>query len=93
MAEWRQRMALANQRPEARTTHAREGAMFALWVDRLPREALELARENVRHQREPLDLLVFAQAAAASRDAAGLREVAALTRAMGLHDKRVDALL
>jgi hypothetical protein len=93
VAELRQRMALANQRPEARTTHAREGAMFALWIDKSPQRALELARENVKHQREPLDVLVFAQAAAASQDAAALREVAALTQAMGLRDKRVDALL
>ena len=93
VAELRQRMALANQRPEARRTHAREGAMFALWIDKSPRRALELARENVKHQREPLDILVLAHAAAASQDAAALREVASLTRAMGLRDKRVDALL
>ncbi len=93
VAELRQRMALANQRPEARTTHAREGAMVALLIDQAPRRALGLARENVKRQREPLDLLVFAQAAAASQDAAALREVAALTQAIGLHDKRVDALL
>ena len=55
--ELRQRMALANQRPEARTSHAREVAIFALWIDKPPRRALELARENVIHQREPLDLL------------------------------------
>lgn len=93
VAELRQRMALANQRPEARTTHAREWAMFALWIDKSPHRALELARENVKHQREPLDILVLAKAAAASQDAAALREVAALTQAMGLRDKRVDALL
>jgi hypothetical protein len=67
--------------------------MFALWIDKLAPRALELARENVKHQREPLDILVLAQAAAASRDAAALREVAALTQTMGLRDKRVDALL
>lgn len=93
VAELRQRMALANQRPEALTTHAREGAMFALWIDRSPRRALALARVNVKHQREPLDILVLAQAAAASQDAAALREVASLLQSMGLHDKRVDALL
>ncbi len=93
VAELRQRMALANQRPEARTTHAREGAMFALWIDKSPRRALDLARENVKHQREPLDLLVFAQAAASSQDAAALRDVASLIQAMGLRDRRVDALL
>ena len=93
IAELRQRMALANQRPEARTTHAREGAMFALWIDKEPRRALDLARENVKHQREPLDVLVFARAAVASQDGAALREAAALSRSMGLRDKRVEALL
>src|SRR5207245_7670396 len=52
--EMRERMTLANLRPEARTTHAREQAMFALWVDDSPQLALALARTNVRHQREPL---------------------------------------
>jgi hypothetical protein len=93
VAELRQRMALASQRPEARTTHAREAAMFALWIDNLPRQALELARENVKHQREPLDLLLLAQAAAASGDAQGMREATGLARSMGLRDKRIDALL
>ncbi|MBC7780237.1 MAG: hypothetical protein H7125_09060, partial [Proteobacteria bacterium] len=89
----RERIAAANLRPDARTTHARELAMFALWVDKAPREALRHSRENVRHQREPIDLLVFARAATASRDAAALRELAALKQKIGLHDKRLDALL
>lgn len=93
VAEFRQRLALANQRPEAAAAHAREAAMFALWIDKAPRRALALARENVKHQREPLDLLVLARAAAASRDAAALREAAALIQSMGLRDKRLDALL
>jgi tetratricopeptide (TPR) repeat protein len=93
VAELRQRMALANLRPEARTTHAREGAMFALWIDRSPRRALALAREDVKHQREPLDILVLAHAAAASQDAAALREAASLVQDLGLRDQRVDALL
>ena len=93
VAELRQRMTQANQRPEARAAHAREAAMFALWIDRSPLRALQLARENVKHQREPLDVLVFARAAASSQDSVALREVAALTQAMGLHDSRIDALL
>jgi hypothetical protein len=93
IAELRQRMALAYQRPEARTTHAREGAMFALWIDKAPHRALQIAREDIKRQREPLDLLVFAQAAAASQDRAALRELAALMQSIGLHDQRVAALL
>ena len=91
-AEVRQRMALAALRPDARTTHAREQAMFALWVDGKPERALELARINVRHQREPLDVLLLAQAAQAAKSAAGLREAAKVRDEMGLRDSRLDAL-
>jgi hypothetical protein len=66
--------------------------MFALWIDNQPREALELAKENVRHQREPLDVLLLAQAAAASQDAAARRDAASLASEMGLRDVRLDAL-
>jgi len=91
--EMRDRMALANLRPDARTTHAREQAMFALWVDAKPQRALELARVNVRLQREPLDLLLLAQAARASGQANAVREAQQLRKEMGLHDERLDALL
>lgn len=90
--ELRERMALALLRPEARTTHAREYALFALWIDNQPRKALALAQENVRHQREPLDILILAQAAAASGDAAARRQAASLASEMGLRDVRLDAL-
>jgi hypothetical protein len=93
VGELRDRMASAGQRPQALTTHAREQAMFALWVDKAPRKALVLARENVKHQREPLDVLLLAQAAAANSDASALSEADALRKSMGLHDKRLDALL
>lgn len=89
----RESMAQANLRPGARSTHAREQAMFALWVDDQPAAALELARENVRKQREPLDLLVLAHAARASGDAKAIREADQLRKEMGLHDQRLDALL
>lgn len=89
----RESMAQANLRPGARITHAREQAMFTLWVEDQPAAALELARENVRRQREPLDLLVLAHAARASGDPKALREVDQLRRDMGLHDRRLDALL
>ncbi|WP_372524977.1 hypothetical protein [Piscinibacter sp.] len=91
--EVRERMALANLRPDARTTHAREQAMFALWVDGAAQRAMQLARANVRMQREPLDLLLLAQAARATGDSAALREADAIRKEMGLHDQRLDALL
>lgn len=91
--EVRDAMAQANLRPDARSTHAREQAMFALWVDAKPIAALALARENVRKQREPLDLMVLAHAARAAGDAKALGEAARIRQEMGLHDQRLDALL
>jgi len=90
--ELRERMALANLRPEAQSTHAREAAMFALWIDHDAQRALELARENVRHQREPLDVLVFARASAASNDVNAQRDVDSVVSEMGLRDERLHAL-
>lgn len=89
----RERMAQAALRPEARQAHAREAAMFALWVDQRPQEALEFARLNLEHQREPLDVLLLAQAARAARDDQALRDAHRLVNDMGLRDSRIDALL
>ncbi|MGZ5132097.1 MAG: hypothetical protein ACXWJ1_12335 [Caldimonas sp.] len=93
VAEMRERIALANQRPEAKKFHGREQAMFALHVDADARRALELARGDVEQQREPLDLLVLAEAAKASGDRAAIDEARRLRASLGLHDRRIDALL
>ena len=92
-AEMRERIALANQRPDAKLFHGREQAMFALMVERKLARALELARGNVVAQREPLDLLVLAQAARASGRAEALAEARRLVAQMGLSDQRTRALL
>ncbi|MEP7302292.1 MAG: hypothetical protein ABI699_12255 [Caldimonas sp.] len=92
VAEMRERIALANQRPEARRFHGREQALFALFVDAAPARALELARGNVEHQREALDLLVFAEAARASGDPQAIEEARRLKASLGLHDRRSDAI-
>lgn len=91
--EMRERIAQANQRPDAQAAHGREQALFALWVDAEPARAVALARTNLQLQREPIDLLVLAQAAAAARQPAALQEAAQLSREVGLHDRRLDALL
>ena len=92
-AEMRERIGLANERPDAKVFHGREQAMFALLVEHQPERALELARGNVTQQREPLDLLVLAQAARASGQPAALQEAQRLVKEVGLHDARVQALL
>ena len=93
VAEMRERITLANERPDAKVFHGREQAMFALFVEGQPERALELARGNVAQQREPLDLLVLAQAARASGQPAAVQEARRLTLEMGLRDARVQALL
>jgi len=92
-AEMRERIAVSNQRPEAKRFHGREQAMFALLVEAAPARALALARGNVEQQREPLDLLLLAEAAKASGEAAAIDEARRLKAALGLHDRRIDALL
>jgi len=92
-AELRERFAQADQRPGAGAAHARERALFALRVDRDPAAALALARANVALQREPLDLLVFAQAARATGRPDAITEARRITEETGLHDLRIDPLL
>lgn len=91
--ELRARFAAAALRPGGTGGHAREQSLFALELQRDPRSALQLARSNVSLQREPIDLLLLARAAAAAKDEAARREMAALVRSMGLRDARIDALL
>jgi hypothetical protein len=67
--------------------------MFALAVDRDARRAWALARGNAAQQREPLDLLVLAQAARASGDAAALQQARQLASEIGLRDRRIEGLL
>ena len=93
VAEMRERIALANERPDARIFHGREQAMFALFVDGAADAAVALARGDLTQQREPLDLLVFAQAARASGQAGAIEEARRMKAAQGLHDRRIDALL
>ena len=91
--EMRERIAQANLRPQAQTLHAREQAMFALWVEAQPEQALALARANVGLQREPIDVLLLAQTAKAARQRVASQEADRLRKDMGLHDRRLDALL
>ena len=93
IAEMRERIAMANERPDANRLHGREQAMFALWIDGAAERALELARGNVAQQREPVDLLVFAQAARRSGQDSARDEVRRVVDAVGLRDERFRELL
>jgi tetratricopeptide (TPR) repeat protein len=92
-AELRARFAQADQRPGAALVHARERALFALRVDHDPVAALALARANVRQQREPLDLLVLAEAARASGQPQARDEARRIVEEIGLVDHRLQAML
>ena len=77
------RARFAASRLRGDTVHRREEARFALHLDRNPAEALKLARENWAVQREPADLRILAEAAAATGDATAknvVREWLAQTR-------------
>lgn len=89
-AEMRERIALANERPQTRRLHGREQAMFALAIEHRPEAALELARGNVAHQREPLDLLVFTRAALAGGNEEARAEARQLAARIGLRDARLE---
>ena len=89
-SEMRERIALANERPDVRVLHAREQAMFALEVEADARRALELARLNVRQQREPIDLLLLARAARMAGDGDATAEANRLRREVGLADRRLE---
>jgi predicted Zn-dependent protease len=88
-----QRMNLEKLSEQERIGHAREHAMFALWIQKDSNRALEFARLNVTVQREPIDLLLFAQAARASKQGGAAKEVVQLKKDMGLFDERIDELL
>ncbi|MDM0075411.1 hypothetical protein QTH90_13505 [Variovorax sp. J2P1-59] len=91
--ELQARFDAAALRPGNTEAHAREGALFALDVEGDTRRALELARANVRLQREPIDLLLLARAAAAADDDEARSELRALMQRTGLRDARIDAVL
>lgn len=91
--ELQARFAAAALRPGTTSAHAREEALFALDVQDDPRQALALARLNVRLQREPIDLLLFARAAVAARDEGARQEVRTLLQQIGLKDARIDGIL
>ncbi|OUM02988.1 hypothetical protein [Variovorax sp. JS1663] len=90
--ELRARFDASAERPGGSGAHAREEAMFALDVLGDARRALRLARDNAARQREPVDLLLYARAAAAARDDDARRELAVLMQTLGVRDARVDRL-
>ena len=75
------------------TVHRREEARFQLHLNRDPRAALALARDNWRVQREPADLRILAEAAAATGDAEALDTARRWLAETGLEYPAVAALV
>ena len=99
-AAWRSEMAArieaSRARPGGAATHAREQARFALDVLNHPGDALALARENLKMQREPVDLGLLARTAAAQTKPAERARAEAEFKQwrdkLGLQDARFDLL-
>lgn len=74
-------------------SHQRDNARFELALAGDPRQALTLALENWKVQREPADLRILAEAAAAAGDAAALGIVKQWLAETGLEYPAVAALV
>lgn len=87
--EMRERFDAARERGDAISIHGRELArqLFELQGD--AKEAVVVARQNLRVQKEPADFLVMAEAARAANDRAALREAADAAASIGLVDTRL----
>jgi tetratricopeptide (TPR) repeat protein len=75
------------------TLHRREEARYALEIAGNSGQALALARENWKVQRESADLRILVSAAKAAGDAAALHEAGDWVRAHRLEDAAITSLL
>jgi hypothetical protein len=85
------RARFAASRARGDSVHRREEARFALWLDDDPGRALALASDNWQVQREPADLRILAEAAAATRDAVAAETVREWLARTGLEYPAVAA--
>ncbi|TVP60907.1 MAG: hypothetical protein EA349_00825 [Halomonadaceae bacterium] len=90
-AELRARFVAERERGGA--VHQREAAIFQLHLEQQPQEALWLARDNFRNQREPLDARIFLQAALAAEVPAQALPVVQWMRDNGVTDVRLEPLV
>jgi len=90
--ELRERFAASLDRGDAISIHGREYARYLDVVAGRPAEAVTVARDNLRAQKEPADFLVMARAARSANDRVASKEVRDAATAIGLVDRRLDAL-
>jgi len=74
------------------TTHRAEEARYRLRLRGDPEQALRLAAENYRVQREPRDARILLEAAIAAQDAAAAQPVRDWLRSSGFEDARLQRL-
>ena len=93
VAEMRERIALANERPDAQNFHGREQAMFALASTTTPRarSSSRAATSSSSANRSTCWCSPRPPGRAAIRRRSTKR--AELKSSIGLHDRRIDALL
>lgn len=90
-AELRARFAAERERGGA--VHQREGALFQLHLEDDPQQALWLARDNFRNQREPLDARILLEAALAAQAPAQAQPAVQWMRDNGVVDVRLEPLV
>lgn len=73
--------------------HLREAALYAMRVERDPARAVRFAKANFEKQREPVDLLVLAEAGAGARDLDALRIAAQWLQSTKLEFPQVAEIL
>ena len=84
------RFAAARQRGD--TTHRAEEARYQLRLRGNPQEALRLAAENYRVQREPRDARILLEASIAAGDSAAAQAARDWLASSGFEDARLRAL-
>jgi hypothetical protein len=91
-ATLREREQALQQRGDDLKVHGRERALAALWLDHDPRQALVLARDNLKLQREPIDWWLALHSAYQAGDTQAQAELQREVASTGLRDARLSLL-
>jgi hypothetical protein len=91
-ATLREREQALQQRGDDLKLHGRERALTALWLDHDPRQALVLARDNLKLQREPIDWWLALHSAYQASDTQALANLQREVASTGLRDARLTML-
>jgi Tfp pilus assembly protein PilF len=83
----------AAARARGEQLHLRDESRFELTLRHQPERALELAKQNWRMQRTPLDARIYLEAALAANDTNSIRLLAGWIASTGLEDHTLDSLM